>query len=170
MWHKTYFNQNKNVCKWCHVMPQRPTKTWIVLKRRNSHFWSCGIDPGGLRAPPDVAFAMRSWPLLLPTFSLSLFFSVFCFWPTSKKLPRLKICFSNILASLEWQTELVGLNMYGEGNMACDACPCSTGWYRQYRCMSWTALDTQSWGMAWTWARWRTWWYTLGRSWSDVKD
>lgn len=29
--------------------------------------------------------------------------------------------------SIEWQTELVGLNMYGEGNMACDACPCSTG-------------------------------------------
>ena len=32
--------------------------------------------------------------------------------------------------SIEWQTEMVGLNMYGEGNMACDACPCST--YRDY--------------------------------------
>ena len=43
-----------------------------------------------LRAPPEVAFAMRSWPLLLPTFSLSFFlslFSVFCFWPTSG-IPR----------------------------------------------------------------------------------
>ena len=32
-----------------------------------------------LRAPPDVAFAMHSWPLLLPSFSLSssLFFSLF---------------------------------------------------------------------------------------------
>ena len=30
------------------------------------------IGPGGLRAPPEVAFAMRSWPLLLPTFTLLL--------------------------------------------------------------------------------------------------
>ena len=37
-----------------------------------------------------------AWPLLLPLFSLSLFlsfFSVFCFWPTSGKLPCVKICF-----------------------------------------------------------------------------
>ena len=27
------------------------------------------IGPGGLRAPPEVVFAMHSWPLLLPTFS-----------------------------------------------------------------------------------------------------
>ena len=35
-----------------------------------------GIDvgPGGLHAPPEVAFAMRSWPLLLPTFALSFSF------------------------------------------------------------------------------------------------
>ena len=31
------------------------------------------IGPGGLRAPPEVAFAMRSWPLLLPTFGLSFY-------------------------------------------------------------------------------------------------
>ena len=46
---------------------------------------------------PEVAFAMRSWPLLLPTllFSLSFFFFfyIFCFWPTLEKLPRLKMCF-----------------------------------------------------------------------------
>ena len=29
------------------------------------------FGPGCLRAPPEVGFAMRSWPLLLPTFSLS---------------------------------------------------------------------------------------------------
>ena len=29
---------------------------------------STNIGPGGLRAPPEVAFAMHSWPLLLPTF------------------------------------------------------------------------------------------------------
>ena len=30
-----------------------------------------------LRAPPEVAFAMRCWPLLLPSFSLSLSLSFF---------------------------------------------------------------------------------------------
>ena len=29
------------------------------------------FGPGGLRAPPVVVFAMRIWPLLLPTFGLS---------------------------------------------------------------------------------------------------
>ena len=76
------------------------------------------LAQAALLAPPEVAFAMRSWPLLLPTFAFSLsfyfpsfafdplwgiscfffpgvssFFSVFCFRPTSGKLPRLKICF-----------------------------------------------------------------------------
>ena len=31
------------------------------------------IGPGGLLAPTEVAFAIRSWPLSLPTFRLSLF-------------------------------------------------------------------------------------------------
>ena len=31
------------------------------------------LAQAALRAPPEVAFAVRSWPLLLPTFSLSLF-------------------------------------------------------------------------------------------------
>ena len=38
-----------------------------------------------------------NWPLLLPTFGLSFFLSlsssVFCFWPTSRKLLLLEICF-----------------------------------------------------------------------------
>ena len=75
------------------------------------------LAQAALRAPPEVAFAMRSWPLLLPSFSLSsivnhpwwrmkrswplfsptffsfFFFYAFCFSPTSGKLPRLKICF-----------------------------------------------------------------------------
>ena len=31
------------------------------------------FGPDGLRAPPEVAFAMRSWPFLLPIFALSIF-------------------------------------------------------------------------------------------------
>ena len=30
------------------------------------------LAQAALRAPPEVAFTMRSWPLLLPSFSLSL--------------------------------------------------------------------------------------------------
>ena len=50
---------------------------------------ACAVRGGG---------GMRSWPLLLPSFSLlflffSLFLSVFCFWPTSGNLPYVKICF-----------------------------------------------------------------------------
>ena len=38
------------------------------------------LAQAALRAPTEVALAMRSWPLLLPSFSLSfsLSFSVFC--------------------------------------------------------------------------------------------
>ena len=44
--------------------------------------------PRRLACATRLAFAMRSWPLFLPTFalSLSLFFCVFCFWPNSGKL------------------------------------------------------------------------------------
>ena len=35
------------------------------------------LAQAALHVPPDVAFAMRSWPLLLPSFSLSLFFSFY---------------------------------------------------------------------------------------------
>ena len=56
--------------------------------------WSNILAQAALRAPPEVAFAMHIWPLLLPTFSLLFFFfSVFCFWLTSGKLPCVKICF-----------------------------------------------------------------------------
>ena len=49
----------------------------------------CQILPGyaaklaqvALRVPPEVAFAMRSWPLLIPTFSLSPFSPSFAFDP-----------------------------------------------------------------------------------------
>ena len=34
------------------------------------------MGPGGLRAPAEVAFAMHSWPLLLPTFTLFLSLSL----------------------------------------------------------------------------------------------
>ena len=34
------------------------------------------LAQAALHAPPGVAFAMRSWPLLLPSFSLSLLFSL----------------------------------------------------------------------------------------------
>ena len=54
---------------------------------------SCILAQAALRAAPEVPFAMRSWPLLIPTFSPSFYLSVFCFWPTSGKLPRLNICF-----------------------------------------------------------------------------
>ena len=56
---------------------------------------------------------MRSWPLLLPTFSLFLFsFSVFCFWPTSGKLPGWKFVSANIRAGLGWQEILRFLAKY----------------------------------------------------------
>ena len=45
------------------------------------------IGPGGLRAPHEVAFAMHSWPLLLPTFGR--FFSFFLFFLRL----LLKICY-----------------------------------------------------------------------------
>ena len=56
------------------------------------------LAQAALRAPHEVAFGMRSWPLFLSLFSLSLFlslslslfFSVFCFWPTSGNLPCAK--------------------------------------------------------------------------------
>ena len=35
------------------------------------------VGPGGLSAPPEVAFAMRSWPLLSPTFSLPISLSLY---------------------------------------------------------------------------------------------
>ena len=38
------------------------------------------LAQAALRAPPKVVFAMPRWPLLLPSFSLS--FSVFCFRET----------------------------------------------------------------------------------------
>ena len=53
------------------------------------------LAQAALRAPHEVVFAMCSWPLLLPSFSLFVFFisslfSVFCLWPTSGKLPCAK--------------------------------------------------------------------------------
>ena len=53
------------------------------------------IGPGGLRAPCVLACAMRSLAIvitIIQSFFLSLFlsFSVFCFWPTSGKLPCAK--------------------------------------------------------------------------------
>ena len=42
----------------------------------------CIFGPGGLCAPPEVAFAMCRWPLLLPTFALFFFLS-FCLSFTS---------------------------------------------------------------------------------------
>ena len=62
------------------------------LRNNLNHFLFIDVGPGSLHAPHEVAFAIRSWPLLL---QLSVFLSlyVFCFWPTSGKLPRLKICF-----------------------------------------------------------------------------
>ena len=61
------------------------------------------LAQAALSAPPKVAFAMRSWPLLLPTFSLSLFlsfsfFSVFCFWATWGNSRFWKFVSPNILA------------------------------------------------------------------------
>ena len=39
-----------------------------ILQMRVGHpYHTKYVGPVGLRAPPEVAFAMRSWPLLLPT-------------------------------------------------------------------------------------------------------
>ena len=43
------------------------------------------LAQAALRVPPEVAFAMRSWPLLLPTFSQSLLLLT--------HFSSLKICF-----------------------------------------------------------------------------
>ena len=69
------------------------------------------VGPGGLSAPPDVAFAMRTWPLLLPTFGLSLL-SVFCFWPTSGKLPRLNICSPQYFGTARRNMHFFCCNLY----------------------------------------------------------
>ena len=43
---------------------------WSLRINHNSDY--CGdFGPGGLRATPEVAFVMRSWPLLISSFSLS---------------------------------------------------------------------------------------------------
>ena len=52
--------------------------------------WLTLLAKAVLRAPPEVAFAMSSWPLFTLTFSIFSFLYVYCFWPTSEKLPRLK--------------------------------------------------------------------------------
>ena len=41
-----------------------------------------------------------AWPLLSPSFSLSLFFSVFCFRPTSGNLPCVKTCFPQVIEAI----------------------------------------------------------------------
>ena len=72
---------------------------WMLAKKLDflackffSCIWPCW--PRRLACATRGGVAMRSWPLLLATFSLFLsFFSVFCFWPTSGKHPCLKICF-----------------------------------------------------------------------------
>ena len=55
---------------------------------RTSQYFSLGC----LRAPWVLACAMRSLDIVITNFR-SLFFSVFCFWPTSGNLPCAKICF-----------------------------------------------------------------------------
>ena len=59
-------------------------------------YHSMYFGPGGFACATRGGVAMRSWPLLLPTFALShslSFFYVFCFWPTLGKLPRRKFRF-----------------------------------------------------------------------------
>ena len=66
----------------------------LAIVITNFQSLSLSFGPGGFACVTRGGFAMCSWPLLLPTFGLSLFFfTVFCFCPTSGKLLRLKICF-----------------------------------------------------------------------------
>ena len=57
------------------------------------------VGPGGLHGPPQVAFAMRSWPLLLPAFALSLFFLCLLLLTRDREIPEAEILFRpNILS------------------------------------------------------------------------
>ena len=61
---------------------------------------SLSFGPGGLRALPKVAFAMCSWPFLLPTFAISLTFFLLrlLLLIHFRETPEAEICFSQYLA------------------------------------------------------------------------
>ena len=77
--------------RWTHLQVlftlARPSCRFFKLKSKHFH-WCCFLKTGHyygsywprrLWGPsPEVEFAMRSLPLLLPTFSLSFFLSLFC--------------------------------------------------------------------------------------------
>ena len=69
-------------------------KVAMLLKALYNSHYSFKIGPGDFACATRVAFVMCSWPLLLPSFSLSNFFLFpsFAFDPLRRKLPRLNIC------------------------------------------------------------------------------
>ena len=61
---------------WCIIFYELNTH-WLINNICFKVYKMDVLAQAALRAPPEVAFAMRSWPMLFPTFSL--FFSFFLF-------------------------------------------------------------------------------------------
>ena len=82
--------ENRGMQKLCFKEWKKKNSSGLIL-------YSCkagNIGSGGLRTPYVLACAMRSLAIVITNFrSLSFFFSVFCFWPTSGNLLCAKICF-----------------------------------------------------------------------------